>query len=46
MDHLQGRHVIGVYPMLPDDTCWFLAADFDKETWMDDVLLSVKFARI
>jgi superfamily II DNA or RNA helicase len=37
MDHLQGRHVIGVYPMLPDDTCWFLAADFDKETWMDDV---------
>lgn len=37
MDHLQGRHVIGVYPMLPDDTCWFLAADFDKETWKDDV---------
>ncbi|MCK9420194.1 MAG: DEAD/DEAH box helicase [Nitrospirae bacterium] len=36
-DHLQGRHVIGVYPMLPDDTCWFLAADFDKDTWMDDV---------
>jgi hypothetical protein len=32
MDHLQGRYVIGVYPMLPDDTCWFLAADFDKET--------------
>ena len=20
----------GVYPMLPDETCWFLAADFDK----------------
>jgi len=38
MDHLQGRHVIGVYPILPDDTCWFLAADFDKETWMDDVI--------
>ncbi len=37
IDHLQGRHVIGVYPMLPDDTCHFLAADFDKETWMDDV---------
>ncbi len=37
MDHLQGRHVIGVYPMLPDDACWFLAADFDKETWKDDV---------
>ncbi|MHB8845332.1 MAG: TOTE conflict system archaeo-eukaryotic primase domain-containing protein [Nitrospirota bacterium] len=37
MDHLQGRHVIGVYPMLPDDTCWFLAADFDKDAWKDDV---------
>lgn len=37
IDHLQGRHVIGVYPMLPDDICHFLAADFDKETWMDDV---------
>lgn len=37
IDHLEGRHVIGVYPMLPDDTCWFLAADFDKETWKDDV---------
>ncbi len=37
IDHLQGRHVIGVYPMLPDDTCCFLAADFDKESWRDDV---------
>ncbi len=36
-DHLQGRHVIGVYPMLPDDTCYFLAADFDKESWIEDV---------
>ncbi len=28
--HLQGRHVMGVYPLLKDETCWFLAADFDK----------------
>jgi superfamily II DNA or RNA helicase len=27
---------IGVYPMLPDETCWFLAADFDKASWPDD----------
>src|SRR5450631_2553197 len=25
--------VAGVYPLLPDETCWFLAADFDKESW-------------
>ncbi len=28
---------IGVYPMLHDETCWFLAADFDKEHWLSDV---------
>ena len=35
--HLRGQHVIGVYPLLRDDTCWFLAADFDKTTWVEDV---------
>jgi superfamily II DNA or RNA helicase len=28
--------VAGVYPLLQDETCWFLAADFDKENWADD----------
>jgi len=28
---------IGVYPLLLDETCCFLAADFDKASWMDDV---------
>jgi len=28
--------VVGSYPLLPDETCWFLAADFDKEAWEDD----------
>jgi hypothetical protein len=37
VDHLQGRHVVGVYPLLPDGTCWFLAVDFDKRSWMDHV---------
>lgn len=37
LDHLQGRHVAGVYPLLPDDTCWFLAADFDGDSWREDV---------
>ncbi len=34
--HLRGHHTMGVYPMLADDTCRFLAADFDKETWHRD----------
>ncbi|TVS12891.1 MAG: DEAD/DEAH box helicase, partial [Planctomycetaceae bacterium] len=28
--------VMGLYPMLLDETCFVLAADFDKETWMED----------
>lgn len=27
----------GVYPLLADETCWFLAADFDKSSWKRDV---------
>ena len=34
--HLRGRHTVGIYPLLPDDTCRFLAADFDKRTWRRD----------
>jgi len=29
--------VIGVYPLMEDERCWFLAADFDKVTWQLDV---------
>lgn len=40
--HLSGRDehgrsfVMGVYPMLLDETCYFLAADFDKQSWQED----------
>ena len=27
-EHLVGKKVLGVYPLLTDETCWFLAADF------------------
>jgi superfamily II DNA or RNA helicase len=37
-DHLSGRHTVGVYPLLPDETCRFLAVDFDEAEWRDDVL--------
>jgi hypothetical protein len=46
--HLQGRDsanlkrtdsfVAGVYPLMPDETCWFLVADFDKQAWRRDAL--------
>ena len=34
--HLAGTQTLGVYPLLLDETCWFLAVDFDKKTWKDD----------
>jgi superfamily II DNA or RNA helicase len=37
-DHLAGRLVAGIYPLLPNDTCWFVAADFDRKSWRDDVV--------
>jgi superfamily II DNA or RNA helicase len=45
LQHLQGKKVIGVYPMLPDETCWFLAADFDKSCWKEDVRAFADVAR-
>jgi superfamily II DNA or RNA helicase len=35
--HLRGDQVMGVYPLLVDETCWFLAADFDKKSWQEDI---------
>jgi superfamily II DNA or RNA helicase len=44
-DHLQGRHVMGIYPLLPDETCWFLAVDFDKSSWKEDIRAFAETAR-
>jgi superfamily II DNA or RNA helicase len=32
-----GAGIAGVYPLLPDETCFFLAVDFDEEKWEKDV---------
>jgi hypothetical protein len=40
--HLSGHDnegkdfVMGIYPMLQDETCFLLAVDFDKEGWRED----------
>ena len=43
--HLTGRHVMGIYPLLADETCWFLAVDFDKSAWIEDVGAFVETCR-
>jgi hypothetical protein len=37
-NHLTGKKTIGLYPLLEDENCWFLAVDFDKSSWQEDVL--------
>lgn len=32
-----GKDVVGLYPILPDDTCFFLAIDFDDGEWQENV---------
>lgn len=36
--HLNGAQQIGVYPLLQDNTSWFLVADFDKENWKEETV--------
>ena len=43
--HLSGKKTVGIYPLLLDETCWLLAADFDKATWREDVLAFVATSR-
>ncbi len=53
--HLRGKaaarrgdapFVCGVYPLLADDTCWFLAVDFDGEEWAADALAFFETCRV
>src|ERR1700741_3208615 len=37
--------VAGVYPLLQDETCFFLAVDFDKTGWRDDALAFLETCR-
>src|SRR6266568_8277411 len=46
INHLNGKEVIGIYPLLHDNTSWFIAADFDQSTsknksWIDDCRLFI-----
>lgn len=42
---MSGTESIGVYPILKDDTCWFLAADFDKEEWQENAAAFLETCR-
>ena len=35
--HLNGSIITGIYPLLDGGACYFLALDFDKEDWQDNI---------
>src|SRR3990167_7913390 len=41
-DNKGANFVTGIYPMLLDETCFFLAADFDKSSWQTDAVAFLK----
>lgn len=43
--HLYGQHIVGLYPMQKDESCSFLAVDFDKENWQKDVLAFIQICK-
>lgn len=36
INHLTGKQVAGVYPLLTDNISWFIAADFDEADWLNE----------
>lgn len=45
IDHLNGKHVAGLYPMNKDETCSFLVLDFDKQNWQQDVTTFIQVCK-
>lgn len=42
LKHLNGEQVVGVYPLLPNNTSWFIAADFDELNWVEECRIFLK----
>lgn len=43
--HFNGEQLTGIYPLLKDNTSWFIAADFDKENWSDECQVFMKVCK-
>lgn len=37
-NHLSGKETCGIYPLLEDNSSFFIAVDFDKENWKETIL--------
>ena len=44
-EHFIGKTTIGVYPLLSDNTSFFIAADFDEANWQESILKLYKICQ-
>ena len=42
LKHFKGEHILGIYPLLEDNTCNFVAADFDNHDGQRDPYKDIK----
>jgi superfamily II DNA or RNA helicase len=47
VNHMAGKETIGLYPLLPDNTSWFIVADFDeslssKKSWIEECRMFIE----
>ena len=42
---LTGDQLIGLYPLLHDNTSWFIAADFDEKNWIADSQKFIEYCK-
>ncbi len=50
INHLTGKEIIGLYPLLTDNSSWFIVADFDEsptsqKTWIEECLVFIKVCK-
>ncbi len=43
--HIEGRQFIGIYPLLKNNTSWFIVADFDKGDWKEQCKKALEICR-
>ena len=43
--HLNGKQLVGIYPLLADNTSWFIVADFDEKNWLSESVEFIKVCR-
>ncbi|KAA6348315.1 UvrABC system protein B [termite gut metagenome] len=44
-EHFLGKSTIGIYPLLSDNTSFFIAADFDEDNWQESILKLYKICK-